>query len=96
MQNLPNIQPYYVTLCEFGDLGIGHACDPASFDEACDAYADEKAQGRDAGVFRIDPPHDGKAGMIVDETENAANRIRTRYRLRNADLPEWLIEQVPA
>ena len=77
-----NVQPYYVTLADFGGLGRGHACDPASFDDACDAYAEKRDQGLDAAVFRVEPPKGDQSGMMFDVTADAEHRIAARLRLR--------------
>lgn len=89
-----NIQAYYVTLSDFEGIGLGHACDPGDFDAACNAYAEQREAGREAVVFRIDPPLDGKAGMATDVTADAEQRIAAWCSVGPARLPEWLLEVV--
>ena len=85
-----NIAPYYVTIADFADLGIGHACDPASFDDACDAYAGNKEHGIDCAVFRVEPPKGTAAGAMIDVTDDAIRCICKRFRQRSQEFPEWL------
>ena len=83
----------YIAIGDFsGELG--NLCDPGSFDDACDAYADAMAKDTcsSATVFRMDMPKGDQAGMLVDVTDDAKERIRCRMSLRDpmADAPEWL------
>lgn len=85
-----NITPYYVVLTEFTGLGLGHACDPATFSCACDAYIEQMADGDESTVFRIDPPKGNAAGMVTDVTDDAEAEARKRYMARGYRLPTWL------
>lgn len=86
-----NIGPHYVTFSEY-PTGLGHACDPGSFDDACDAYAECRDDDRDAVVMRYDPPVGGACGIMTDVTEDAVECILRRYRQRGWDYPEWILE----
>jgi len=89
-----NIQLHYVTYADFGPRGIGHKCDPSSFDDAVDAYAEAIADGQDAAVFRMEPPTDTKAGMMIDVTVDARERLVQRFNDRRMDIPEWFEEAI--
>lgn len=86
------IPTYYVTLTDFGSLGIGHACDPASFDTAVAEYEESMSQGYESGVFRVDPPEGGKAGMFTDVTDDANDCIARRARASGREMPGWLLD----
>lgn len=62
------------------------------FDDAVDNYAEARADGCDAIVWRIDTPQHGKAGMVTDVTADADDCIRRRCNGRRAPLPEWLFD----
>ena len=90
-----NISSYYVTLVDFSDLGLGHGCDPSSFDDAVDAYAGHRDNGLDACVMRYDPPVGGACGIMVDVTADADDMVRRRYRARgDYDIPAWLCNEM--
>jgi hypothetical protein len=76
--------PYYQTVADYGDLGPGNACDPATYEDACDALAQCMTEGRDAVVFRCDPPTGDAAGMMTDVTEDAAATVRGWENRRGA------------
>jgi hypothetical protein len=75
-------------------IGIGHCCEPSSFDDALDAYADHRDNGFDAVLMRVDPPANGKAGMMTDVTADGDDALRRRLRGRGYDMPEWLMEPI--
>jgi hypothetical protein len=86
-----NIAPYYVAISDFGQLGLGHACDPTDFDGACDAFAEKMDAGYETQVFRVDPPKGTAAGAMIDVTDDALHRIAVRLRQRgHDDWPVWL------
>ncbi|MEY1555298.1 hypothetical protein AB3Y40_06650 [Yoonia sp. R2331] len=64
----------YVTMAHFGDLGLGNASDPGSFDDAVDAYIEQTSEGREAWVFRMDFPTATEAGALIDVTPDAIER----------------------
>ncbi len=80
---------YYVAITNFPALGIGHVCDPASFDEAVDAYAEKMEYGLETSVLRINPGR----GTVFDVTNDAADRVRYRLKKRGQDIPKWLEEE---
>ena len=85
------LHSYYVTIVDFEELGIGHGCDPATFDDAVDAYAENRNNGLDACVMRYDPPIGGLCGMLIDVTESAHDAVKRRLRARgDYDWPAWL------
>lgn len=87
-----NVPSYYVTLAEYPGLGLGNACDPTDFDGACDAYAEARNEGKEAVVFRYDPPVGSKCGAMIDVTADAHQRIASRLRQRQyQDFPDWLL-----
>jgi hypothetical protein len=53
-----NLSSHYVTYADFGKMGIGHGCDPASFDDALDAYFEHRSNGLDACVMRYDAAYE--------------------------------------
>ena len=86
------LQPHYTTLTDFAELGLAYTCDPSNFDDACDAFAEQMSEGRETVVFRMEPPVDTKAGAMIDVTDDAIARVKTRILSRAGypDLPEWL------
>src|SRR6056297_93438 len=86
-----NLASHYVTYADFGDMGIGHGCDPASFDDALDAYFEHRSNGLDACVMRYDAPIGSKCGIMVDVTDDAQDALKRRLRARGEyDWPAWL------
>lgn len=89
-----NIATHYVTFVDFDTLGIGHGCDPSSFDDAVDAYSQHRDNGLDACVMRCDPPEGTKCGALIDVTADADDCIRRRLRSRGCyDWPAWLVSE---
>jgi hypothetical protein len=88
------IPTHYVTLTDYPRLGLGHACDPGSFDTAVAEYEESMAQGYETGVFRVDPPEGGNAGMFIDVTEDATDYIARRLRASGQELPDWLLDKM--
>jgi hypothetical protein len=87
------LHSYYVTLVDFEDMGLGHGCDPSSFDDAVDAYAEHRSNGLTACVMRYDPPIGGACGVMVDVTPDADEAVRRRYRARRQyQMPDWAME----
>ena len=86
------LQPHYTTITDFAGLGLAHTCDPSNFDDACDAFAEQMSEGRETVVFRMEPPTGSKAGAMIDVTDDAIARVKTRILSRAGypDLPEWL------
>ena len=85
-----HLQPYYIAITEFPDFGLGHSCDPATFEDACDAYAEKMAEGFETMVFRVEPPRGVAAGAMIDVTTDAAARVRQWHMQRRQDFPAWL------
>lgn len=85
-----HIPTHYVTYAHLGPLGLSHVCEPADFDAACDAYDEQMSTGCEASVFRMEPPVNGAAGMMVDVTPDAIARIRSRLNDRRQEWPHWL------
>lgn len=87
------IPAHYVAYTDFnGDGQYGHGCEPSSFDDACDAYADQMDDGCHTVVFRVEPANGDRAGAMIDVTDDAITCVTKRCYLRNIELPEWLIE----
>lgn len=83
------LAPHYLTYTIYDDGAIGTG-DPKNFSDACDDYADFRDGGHDCMVFRVEPPLRGQAGMMLDVTNDAEDRIRHRLNKRYQDFPEWL------
>lgn len=68
--------PFYQTIADYGNLGRGNVSDPTNYEDACDALAECITEGREAVVFRCDPPVGDAAGMMTDVTEEATATVR--------------------
>ena len=82
---------HYMTYTDFPRLGIGTS-DPLDFDGAVDLFAENMEDGDESIVFRVEPSAKGKAGMMIDVTEDALACVAKRLRIRNQDMPQWLVE----
>lgn len=67
---------YFQTIADFGALGRRNACEPTTYEAACEALADCMTEGLEAVVFRCDPPVGDAAGMMIDVTTSAAATVR--------------------
>lgn len=85
------MKPHYLTYTDYPDLGLG-VSDPSSFDDACDRYAEARDAGHHATVMRIDPGNGKGAGIALDVTDDAEERIRRRLLARRQDFPAWMVE----
>ena len=85
------IAPHYVTYIDFPDLGLGHGCDPATFDDAVDAYAEALEKGYEAAVFCVSTSLAGTMTM-TSVTAEAMDKVKRRCMERDMKLPEWLEE----
>ena len=67
------------------DLGAGVLAEACSFSDSCDAYADHRATGRSAMVFRVEP-----SGAFVDVTGDADKIICERAMRWKSEAPAWI------
>jgi len=84
------MQSHYLVYTHYTDLGLACSDPQESFDDACDQYADRRDDGYDATVMRVDPPANGRAGMMTDVTEGADELISVRVACRGYEVPKWL------
>ena len=85
------LEPHYLTYTDFTRFGLGTS-DPLDFDGAVDLFAENMDDGDESIVFRVEPGEKGKAGMMIDVTEDALACVAKRLRLRNQDMPQWLVD----
>ena len=88
----------FAAWADFGPTTGGAFYDDASasFDDAVDNYAEARAAGYPAIVWRMDTPQHGRAGMMTDVTDDADNCIRRRFNGCRGPLPDWLYSQAVA
>lgn len=83
--------PHYLVYTDYPDLGLATS-DPSNFDDACDRYAEAREKGYHATVMRIEPGKGKGAGIALDVTDDAEERIRRRLIARRQDFPAWMME----
>lgn len=63
--------------------------------DACWRHSEARGKGHDSTVFLVEPGAKGRAGAMLDITDQAETKLRQMFHQQKRELPDWLNPRDP-